>query len=604
MSSPKQSWGYEHAGTVVAGVNWSLDADRIQSGQMHWCKNASLTNGKFKTRPPFTERLTLPQGHVQGIAYFDSDSGKLVTMIDGELYQIEISGDSFEYDLVDTGLKGSPFARQAWFQQTTIYMVIQNGVDTPIIYDGTSARRAEPNEIGVGRAMAYGNGRLWYARGENQYGAGDIADRPGDELKFTEINFFVGGGWITAPGRITGMAFMPSNDGTTGYGELVVGGRRWMDAVRADIRQRDLWQSAQGFVRSLYRHIGFLSDDSIAEVNQDLYFRDGNGDIRSIRQAVSDVNTPGQTPISNESLKLFGYESASIMYGGSMMYFDNRLLISASPYMNKYGRTTYRDLASLNFVRIGTMRGKAPPEWEGEWEGLPVLKTVKGEFNGQERAFALCLHPDGTNRLWEIHPEKSYHYADRYLDQSGNLQNSPIKSYYETHKLQFGDGSKKKRLELMEVFYSDVRGPVTVSVYFRADNDHEWRLWDTFEDCANMQHSVGDTDFKTIRPKSKSGKKTMTCPDYFDGNVTGYEFQIRVVVSGRCQIDRAIAYAEPLQQESFGLEEESICDKLESERQPEEYETTYTPASYDTLVDHSGNTYVNHNGDTYTVLSG
>jgi len=605
----KQDWIQDGMTSLAGGVSSGIEADQILQDQAAWAVNGSLRNGRFRVRPPFKERLTLPSGNIQGADIFESSVGHIVTYIDGYLYRVVVDNEEFSYERVDTEFQGSTTALTVWSEMTPGYMVFQNNVDNPVIYDGGSARRAVDGEIPKGRMMAYGNGRLGVAISDLKMAFGDIAGVTEDShLKFTETDFLLGGGTFTMKSRITGMSYLPSNDGTTGYGPLLVGGRDWMNAFQTNITDRDLWQSTVGFNSTFFREIGFLSHDSIVEVNQDLYFRDGAGHVRSIRQAVADVADPGLTPMSHEMHNLFDFESDDMMADCPAIYFQNRLLVGASPYFKGECRTGYKDIAALNFSTVETMRGKTPPAWEGEWEGVYFSKMVEGKFRGKSRAFIIGHHPDGSNRLYEIEREDSPYYIDSYQGAS-DPETSPIEGYLDTKSFDFGSPFAKKRIERLDLWTSEIKGDTQIEVYFRTDNRHDWQIWDTFNADADMEYADGDftfPGFTPLRPRSQSSRKTLTPGAYFSETVglsTFFTIQIRLKVTGAVQIDRLLLNATQLSQEQYSADNDLVEADAKNpiSFMDTEYKIPYTPLQIDQLVDENGDYYVDENADNYTV---
>src|SRR6185295_7589947 len=178
---------------------------------------------------------------------------------------------------------------------------------------GSTARRAASDEVPRGRSMAYGNGRLWVAINKNELVAGDIRTRlAGSELKFTETNYLSGGGALYFPRGITGLEFIPVT-GAADFGTLIVFSRDSAESIRADVTNRDMWPDMVGFVTNVFRDIGCAGDWSITQVNQDLYWRDARGDIRSLANAISTNNTPGSTPISREVQRLVDFDSDQLL---------------------------------------------------------------------------------------------------------------------------------------------------------------------------------------------------------------------------------------------------------------------------------------------------
>ena len=368
----------------------------------------------------------------------------------------------------------------------------------------------------------------------------------------TETQYLAGGGNISIPNGITGLQFIATN-GTTDYGPLLVFSAGAVESIRADITARDQW-GGPGFVTNVLRNAGCAGQWALSQVNQDLYWRDMQGGIRSLYAAGSDENSAGSAPISREVSRLTDFDSWQLLPACSSIYFDNRLLVTSSPFLNAVGGVSWRDLISLDFAPYSVLQGKSTPAYDGQWSGLNITHMFTGAFMGRQRAFAIVHHDSGTNALWEIMPQMAQERDDELITCSSAgpaVQTSPIQSYLETSARPFGNPRIRKILDRFDVYLSEIDGPVELKVWWRKDNGAKWNLWDD-----TMAVNAQTTDPSTATPhvwqnlvrQARSQIKTYTIPSNKygpDGYAlqSGFEFQFRAAWTGRCKIYKIAAFA-------------------------------------------------------------
>lgn len=544
MTAP---WQTEVFFSAQDGVNSAVDPDLIGPRELAWMLNGTTRGGKPATRPPMRSRMYLPQGLVQGASYCSLQGGMIIVSVAGRPYRLRIGAgtDDYSYEAIPLSYFNSSVLRQAWMQETVGSLVIQDGQSDPIIFDGSTARRSATanNEVPLGKQMAYGNGRLWVAVGGNTAVAGDIVV-DGDfqsELQFTETNYLSGGGSLSFPGDIRAMRFIPARD-SADYGPLLVCGRNFGKLIRADITSRDLWAVIPKFVSDVLTSIGASGHWNMAAVNQDIYWRDSDGGIRSLGSAIRDQNDAGSAPLSTEVSRITNFESEHLLEFGSIIYFDNRLLLTASPYLNPQGGISFKSLISLDFAPISTMRGKSQPAYDGQWSGVGFSNLVAGDFNGRRRAFAISSDVDGDNRLWEI--------LTSGRDDSSEIGDSRIVSYLESPRRNFGHPKNRKRVERCDVYLIDVDGHVDLKVYWRPDNNQKWNQWSEVEVCAQTTDPSTDTPhaWQNLLPQYRPQIKTFTVPVVENPivkfpNSVGFEFQLRIAWTGKTRIARVLLHA-------------------------------------------------------------
>jgi len=561
--------------TCELGVSSAFEPELIPDNQFAWMKNGVARGGKASTRPFIKQRLILPTGKIQGVSFFSIQQGMLIMQIAGQEYRVRISNKTFSYENIPVPFLNSSATPEVWMQETVGSIVIQDGQSYPLIYDGSTARRSDVpgQEVPIGRMMAYGNGRLWVAINDNELVAGDIKTKVfQSELKFTEGQYFSGGGAFYFPFKQVGLAFIPAS-GASGYGALMVFGNTQTHGVRADIASRNLWPDFPGFIQPVLLSNGAISHFSIVEENQDLFWRDGNGGIRSIRSsATTEVSGPGNTPISREVARLTDYESVHRLHQCSSIKFNNRLLMTASPFINIYGTTSFKNLISLDFAPMSSLRGKAPPAYDGQWEGINFVRLVQGVFQNVRRAFAVSTDDDGLNRLWEISDSGQGDLYTHCDVSEPVLVTSPVPLVIEYPARDFGDPKRRKRLERCSVYLAGLDGNAQLDVYWRADNYQKWSQWDDITACAKTTDAAVNAPhaWKNLQKQERPQTKTFSIPEGVN-NMTdralhvGFEFQVRIVLRGKGQVFRTVIYASMLDEEQFADRDDTFSTCIEND---------------------------------------
>ena len=290
-------------------------------------------------------------------------------------------------------------------------------IQSAIIFDGNTVRRSNldvfnPNktEIPVGTIMAYGMGRIVVVVQDRDvafgdlYGSHDLED-PADSLPFfTERNFIAEGFDAAIPfnqGVATGMVFFPQLDTSTGNGQLMVFAERGSSSFILSL-PREQWKESQFQILALLT-TGMRGHRSIAAVNEDLWFRGDDG-VRTFRQARSESTGWAHIPVSTNVKQFLDVDTGRLLKFASAIYFDNRIIITASPYWNQ-GRPFHTGMVVVDFDVLSSFGTKNKPTWDGHWtlpQGVRISQLLTGTFNGVTRAFIFGLDENNQNQLYEL----------------------------------------------------------------------------------------------------------------------------------------------------------------------------------------------------------
>lgn len=328
--------------------------------------------------------------------------------------------------------------------------------------------------IPVGNVMAYGNGRLWVANGNNVF-AGDLVNSSNDaEIKFSETLYLVGGGSFYFNEPVTGMIFLPGSDNSVGQGDLIVFTAASIFAVKATVYDRASWQTTAGMVRKIFVGRGAVNQESIILTDRDIYFRSKDG-VRSLTQAIQGYGAVSFAD-SLEASRITFYDTERWLDYCPGVLFDSRYLLGGAPKIQRITDTNNEFTGRYNIVfsklivkdfNAGSVFDKPVPVYDGEWNGLQICKLVENVFEGQRRCYAITCDPDGKNCLYEI-PIFAY---DNEIKPSRNssVVIEPTKSYIETRRFSFETPYDVKELMRADVGFTDVYGGVSWDLEYSPD---------------------------------------------------------------------------------------------------------------------------------------
>lgn len=426
----------------------------------------------------------------------------------------------------------------AWMVQAENYLIIQDGLSAPMIYDG-SMRRSNPSasEVPGGTVMAYGMGRLWVATSPRTFVAGDINNGPSEVIKFTENDYLNEGGSFSVPGDagdITGMIFLSNLDTSLGQGPLLVFTENAIFSINAPV-VRSIWKEMTNPIQTVsLNKYGATGQYSIQPINGDVFYRSIDG-FRSFILARRDFSTWGNLPISREMTRMMNDEQNMLKFTSTVL-FDNRYLAMVSLHPDKTG--AYSDaVAVMDFDLLGGTGIKSPPVWEGVWTGLRFTKLITGVINGNHRCFAFSVGTDGDNQLWEI-------TKDARWDEDG----CKIESMIETRSMIHGSPFEATELTTSELWVDDLAGEVDWTMKYRPDQHPCWYDWTEWTEEQKARDCAEGTEDNCWEPTEyKPGYRTrMTLPnppiscDPSDNKPSnlGYEFQFKLKWSGHARIKR------------------------------------------------------------------
>jgi hypothetical protein len=419
------------------------------------------------------------------------------------------------------------------------------------------------SEIPPATCMAYYMGRLWYAQGR-KFCAGDIVGGSSGTqqyqfrdsvLKVTENPLAIGGDGFSVPsgaGNIRSIFYAPNINTQLGQGPLYISTREAIYQLQVPVN-RTSWiaaDSANQPVMVLALSNGTVNDLSIVPVNQDIFFQSFEPSIRSFSASVRNFQQWGNVPLSVNEQRIMQFNDRNLMRFSSGIYFDNRLLQTALPYVTPIG-TAHSSIVPLNFDLISTLEQQLPPVWEGMYQGLAVLQLMQMDYLGRPRAFIVCWSDrEQQIQLWEISESDKWDDVD-----------SRVGWYIEYPAFTWNREMSLKKLVSAELWLDRLLGTVEFFLDYRPDGDPCWYPWYQWKACsakdtceASPLDQANNPACIYPQPMRESYRQTVTLPqppiacEHVMGRPAfiGYQFQCRLTIKGFCRIRGFFLHGEPV----------------------------------------------------------
>jgi len=575
MSNAAKNRIIDTVGAITGGMNSGMNPKVLDKSQLQFAVNIATRGGFPHTRPPFDElpltfvdgttQTQFEDGRYQGSVIYDSgpdNPGDMFVHCGGHLFRISLSTFKVENVLAAAITAGTipntnnRFVDVVYFVQANEFLIIQDGINRALIWNGGGLRRAELEsfEIPVGKAMGYHQGRIWLAQGRN-FIAGDIVNGPTGLLKFTENDFLNEGGAFSVPiesGEITAITSAPAIDTASFQGDLLIHTANGIFSLSVPT-DRDSWKNLQYPIQRVsIINYGSQGARSTSNVNTDTYFRASDG-IRSFAITQVEFGSGGNSPISSEMNRILDRDITTYLKATSMVLFDNRLLTTVTPIPDELG-IYFQGIAVMDFDFLSYGTSKSPPVWDGMWTKERFHELITGTRLGQEKCYAFYRDSNNKLKLTELLKEGN--------DDDKTRQ---IECFYESRGMGFSDGGNSsnfnlKKLSGGDIFVEELKGNVTFDLEMRPDSYPCWTAWDSFSFCAPVEDCQLDSGecftIRNLQPGYRVNKKiknqefgcVLGQPDVRLDNF--YTLQIKLKWTGVAQVNILKLWAEDRAEET------------------------------------------------------
>lgn len=539
--------------SVMGGMTEMVHYPLISESMYAEGLNVSSRGGVLKTRPAFKKlAVTLPgTGVFKGAeVYRLNDTDRFVYGEGSSVHQVNLSTLA-----VTSFAPGFDSDEEVFhFCQVDKYMVVQDSVANPLILDDVStvdqSSANEYDRFPPGHVMAYGHNRAHVVvsnvydplshekssdLGRRFFRSGDLLD-PSDTttgLLFTEDQYLSEGGAHTLPtemGFINGLAFFRNAQTGTGVGALVVFAREGVSAFAVN-SPRTQWGSID-ISQVLFTSAGTESPRSIVAVNDDLLFRSHDG-FRTVKYTASrEANGSGALsclPISYEIYPTILQDPRELLPYVSAAFADNRVFMTTGGVSGD--EPYFKYVAVLDTAPLASITSQTPaPAYDGFYTGLNFLQVLRARYDGRDTLFAFTRSADGELELWKLEDDTSEEYVDGV--------DTPTQCRIKTRGFVFGNLDTLKTFDFIDLWVSDVRGPASVTAYWRADGYELWNECNTISFCADMTESGA-------QPQSRYRIRLQPADETYDpvsGRSTdvGACFQFCIEWTGRLKIEKIL----------------------------------------------------------------
>lgn len=581
MPAPSPKSLLDGVSVIRKGMNSGVAPRLVSQDAVSFACNVTFRGGLPRTRPVWkkvpltytdaTTQTRATQGLFQGAGFHESYGGNqncLISTIGGRVFRY-LPGSTNGVDEVSIATDlNNPLRDQTWMWQAEDFLIINDGQAYPLFWDGASLRRSKGqagNELPAGCMGAYVQGRIYQATPDRRsFIAGDLVYSHGyggpysgrdAVLQTTENTLISGGGVFGLPanaGQINAMSAVAMPDTSLGQGPLQVFTMTMVFSVQVPLERTDWAIVAYPLMTIGLPNYGSVSQNATTPINGDIWTRTIEVDgIRSYQISRRDFSQQWvNTPLAVEMERALLMDSTNLLRFASAQFFDNRYLLTCSPYSVQGRGTAHRGMVALDFNNVSTLLERSTPAYDGLWTGLPILQIVKGVFNNVERLFAFALDCNNDICLYELLKD-----GQGYFDNNGTTDVG-VESWIETRAMSAtGNGNVLELLKCADLYLDRLAGNnyVQFDFKYRSDEDPIWVDWHDFELCAPVKDcsTAGCPTFQNVREQYRTylrlPEPSDTCSQITKRRKrTGYEFQVRMWAKGFWQLNRLHVWLEPM----------------------------------------------------------
>jgi hypothetical protein len=155
MGKPDANTVYDKFGSFPKGMNADVDPHLLKRDELAMASNATLRGNFLTNRPPFFD-LSIAygssfdgRGMFQDATYYKPDSGAeyMVAAIAGRLWKVSPNANSCDVEEVTGSAGPNPSNLQNWLWQSEKWLINNDGISIPRLFDGSSTRRAIQSDV-------------------------------------------------------------------------------------------------------------------------------------------------------------------------------------------------------------------------------------------------------------------------------------------------------------------------------------------------------------------------------------------------------------------------------------------------------------------------
>jgi hypothetical protein len=475
----------------AAGVNVTTEQGTLRPRYGYERKSISFQAGgySYKFNKIINFRELFQQGNFQAAApYLLGSKWHLIIVISGVIYLVDVADWSAIILTRNTETQLDATSKRINWTVAGKYLVLHDFPSRPIIVEGFVARRSryEEFELPPCRLGAFNQSRMFFANAANDFSAGDpVGNAATPDAPITVYEIELSGSPYFAdvyqiPSKynspITAMATLQSVDSSTGIGALVVSTEKELFAYNT-VAPRDDWGAGK-FGSSVSDQAGIVGPRAICNVNSDLFFISGDGELRSLSAAQNEQKKWARVPMSVEVREWTKYASPELLQYTCLAYFRNKIFWAVRPFRTFSTRfdgvrvldIAHAGIAVLELDNVSRAGSDSNPAWAGLWTGVrPLDFVVCGE-----RMFIISKDNKSYNAVYEVDPEISF-------DRTTCGQRRPVRSVIYTREHLFKDPFAIKRLHSVEMGVTKIQGNFKLKIEWKPSHSETFLPWADFD---------------------------------------------------------------------------------------------------------------------------
>lgn len=483
--------------TYIGGMDTSRSP--VELAEFQYARAANLviprSLGGIKVRPGFgfqyltfrnlSEKEGFEKGQIQAEGWFRNNLEiYLVVVVDGIVYRFSrVTASAWHGEALNINDPNNPQVKDAWVSRIPDGVIVNNGVDNPLVVKWNSIRRTKPSdgEIGPGRSGVYAQNRFFYISASGlSIRFSDFLNPIGEtEGKLAGVDRFVAPenqDEIIAIGRQKVML-----DYVTG-GAVVFSTRIniYSIDVRGDVPSWRVLNTRVGKVTESITELSACSPYAFEPFGANMYFRSAPFGVCDLRQSQYQFNQFDTTIHQSIEASYFLDSDTDWMLNKCYIRgWKSRLLITVAPEKNDQGYIYWNGILSYHPDATYQNREAAPRRFESVFTGVrPVAMTSVKRSNRHDELFVWSYDKDGINRLYALDERMDY-------DVNHRGQKIEIEGWLELRAYNFN--SKVSFKESQATFYQTYNMPRDVSLCFYA-RTQATGLW---EYLASRKHLIG-----------------------------------------------------------------------------------------------------------------
>lgn len=513
----------------LRGVNSMRNPWALPEDQVKWAVNAQFRGGIVQTRPGQAMKLSLPAGNFQGGILFlankqykaadgtnppqifdvsgngvqETEIPYIVFAVNGKVYWSPfplVQPKSWvPYQL--SGVSLDPNVKQVVFALATQsanistggdvsitpshrVLFIQDGISSPVYWDGSNTTGVQSSSIPTGTWMAYSGNRLWIANG-NIVLASDL----GDPTSWQERTTGTGRGDFSFTRPVTALA---NYVGQNNDQKLYVFTDRSTYALSSGIYDRTLWGTTANFQTILFPNVGCIAGKSISFQAGQMWWYSQGGLISA--DVAGNAYLSSQVLYKDVEMVRAKAYMAGDQTGICASSFENYLLYSI-PYLEPLNSATM----VMDWAAASEINQQRTPAWCGVWTGTRPVEWTTGIINGQPRCFHFSVDYSATSdgsyiSLWEsFMPTR----VDSYLSINADGTTTDLfnRIYAQVETALLGDGMDYKQFVYGELECCEIGGTVDVKASYRGSKGQYQSILDTRLLAVTENYQWEDTPF-------------------------------------------------------------------------------------------------------------